>query len=110
MRFVITKNLEIMKKHSHLNSVFSAVFYLRVDKGINHKSGLKIHNIMRNIEIYSYLNKKKIFQKAINKKKSFVIKPKKNDLIIFNSYIEHSVENKNSKIVDRISLPFDLVF
>ena len=110
MWFVITKNLGIMKKHSHLNSDLSAVFYLRVDKDINHKSGLKIHNIMRNIEIYNYLNKKKIFQKTINKKKSFVIKPKKNDLIIFNSYVEHSVENKNSKIVDRISLPFDLEF
>ena len=76
MWFVITKNLGIMKKHSHLNSDLSAVFYLRVDKDINHKSGLKIHNIMRNIEIYSYLNKKKYFKK-LSIKKSFVIRLKK---------------------------------
>ena len=110
MWFVITKNFGNMKKHSHLNSDLSAVFYLRVDKDINYKSGLKIHNVMKNIEIYNYSNKKKLFQKTTNKKKSFIIKPKKNDLIILNSYIEHSVVNKNSKIVDRISLPFDLVF
>ena len=110
MWFVITKNFGIMKKHSHFNSDLSAVFYLRVDKNIDYKSGLKIHNVMKNIEIYNYSNKKKLFQKTINKKKSFIIKPKKNDIIILNSYIEHSVVNKNSKIVDRISLPFDLVF
>ena len=51
-----------------------------------------------------------LFKKTTNKNKSFIIKPKRNDLIILNSYIEHSVVNKNSKIVDRISLPFDLVF
>jgi len=110
MWFVITKNFGTMKKHSHFNSDLSAVFYLRVDKNIDYKSGLKIHNVMKNIEIYNYLNKKKSFQKTINKKKSFIIKPKKNDIIILNSYIEHSVVNTNSKIVDRISLPFDLVF
>ena len=110
MWFVITKNFGIMKKHSHFNSDLSAVFYLRVDKNIDYKSGLKIHNVMKNIEIYNYSNKKKSFKKTINKNKSFIIKPKKNDIIILNSYIEHSVVNTNSKIVDRISLPFDLVF
>ena len=77
MWFVITKNFGNMKKHSHLNSDLSAVFYLRVDKDINYKSGLKIHNVMKNIEIYNYSNKKKLFQKTTNKKKSFIIKPKK---------------------------------
>ena len=65
---------------------------------------------MQNIEIYSYSKEKKSFQKSINRKKIFVLRPNKNDLIIFNSYVEHSVMNKNSKIVDRISLPFDMIF
>ncbi|MDA7732220.1 2OG-Fe(II) oxygenase family protein, partial [Candidatus Pelagibacter sp.] len=110
MWFVITKNFGNMKKHSHLNSDLSAVFYLKVDKATDYKSGLKIHNVLKNIEIYNYSDKKKLFKKTTNKNKSFIIKPKRNDLIILNSYIEHSVVNKNSKIVDRISLPFDLVF
>ena len=110
MWIVITKNLGNMKKHSHFNADFSGVFYVRVDNNKNYRGGLKIHNVMQNINIYTYSRKRKIFQKSINRKKSFIFRPKKNDLIIFNSYIEHSVINKNSKVIDRISLPFDMVF
>ena len=110
MWIVITKNLGNMKKHSHFNADFSGVLYVRVDNNKNYQGGLKIHNVMQNIDIYIYSTKKKIFQKSINRKKSFIFRPKKNDLIIFNSYIEHSVINRNSKVVDRISLPFDMVF
>ncbi len=110
MWIVITKNLGIMKKHSHFNSDFSGILYVKVDNHKNYKGGLKIHNVMQNIEIYTFSKHKNIFKKKINRKKSFIFKPKKNDLVIFNSYIEHSVVNKNSKIVDRISLPFDMVF
>ena len=110
MWIVITKNLGNMKKHSHFNADFSGVLYVRVDNNKNYHGGLKIHNVMQNIDIYIYSTKKKIFQKSINRKKSFIFRPKKNDLIIFNSYIEHSVINRNSKVVDRISLPFDMVF
>ena len=110
MWIVITKNFGNMKKHSHFNADFSGVLYVRVDNNKNYHGGLKIHNVMQNIDIYIYSTKKKIFQKSINRKKSFIFRPKKNDLIIFNSYIEHSVINRNSKVVDRISLPFDMVF
>ena len=110
MWIVITKNFGIMKKHSHFNSDFSGVLYLRVDSNKNYRGGLKIHNVMQNIEIYTYSKKEKKFYKKINRNKSFIFKPIKNDLILFNSYIEHSVINKNSKVVDRISLPFDMVF
>jgi uncharacterized protein (TIGR02466 family) len=110
MWIVITKNLGIMKKHSHFNSDFSGVLYVRVDNNKDYKGGLKIYNVLKNIEIYNYSRKKKLFIKSINRKQSFIIKPKRNDLVIFNSYIEHSVQNKNSKIIDRISLPFDMVF
>ena len=74
------------------------------------RSAISPNYVLKNIEIYNYSDKKKLFKKTTNKNKSFIIKPKRNDLIILNSYIEHSVVNKNSKIVDRISLPFDLVF
>ena len=110
MWIVITKNFGIMKKHSHFNADFSGVLYVKVDSNKNYKGGLKIHNVMQNIEIYTYSKKEKKFQKKINRKKSFIFKPNKNDLILFNSYIVHSVINKNSKVVDRISLPFDMVF
>ncbi len=110
MWIVITKNFGIMKKHSHFNADFSGVLYVKVDSNKNYKGGLKIHNVMQNIEIYTYSKKEKKFQKKINRKKSFILKPNKNDLILFNSYIEHSVINKNSRVVDRISLPFDMVF
>ena len=110
MWIVITKNSGVMRKHSHFNSDFSGVLYVKVDKNKSYQGGLKIHNVMQNIEIYSYSKEKNSFQKSINRKKSFVLRPNKNDLIIFNSYVEHSVMNKNSKIVDRISLPFDMIF
>ena len=110
MWIVITKNLGVMNKHSHFNSDFSGVLYVKVDNNKSYQGGLKIHNVMQNIEIYSYSKEKKMFQKSINRKKSFVLRPNKNDLIIFNSYIEHSVINKNSQIIDRISLPFDMIF
>ena len=48
--------------------------------------------------------------KSINKNQTILFKPKINDIIIFNSFIEHSVDNKTLNNVDRISLPFDLIF
>lgn len=108
MWFVITKKSGLIKKHSHLNSDFSAVYYLKVDKSKSNTSGIKIYNDLGRIEIYKFNEKKKKFLIKVSKKKYLLFKPKNNDLIIFNSYIEHSVNNYGSKIVNRISLPFDL--
>ena len=108
MWFVITKKSGLIKKHSHLNSDFSAVYYLKVDKSKSNTSGIKIYNDLGKIEIYKFNEKKKKFLIKVLKKKYLLFKPKNNDLIIFNSYIEHSVNNHGSKIVNRISLPFDL--
>ena len=63
MWIVITKNFGIMKKHSHFNADFSGVLYVKVDSNKNYKGGLKIHNVMQNIEIYTYSKKEKKFQK-----------------------------------------------
>ena len=108
--FVITKNLGVIKKHSHFDSDFSGVFYLKVDKNNNSENGLRIYNYLENIEIYEFSKEHQKFIKSINKDQTILLKPKNNDLIIFNSYIEHSVDNKTSNNIDRISLPFDLIF
>ena len=108
--FVITKDSGIIKKHSHFNSDFSGAFYLNVEDNNKNNNGLKLYNINENIEIYRYSTNENSFNIEVSKEKTLLIKPRKNDLIIFNSYIEHSVENKNAKINERISLPFNLVF
>ena len=67
--------------------------------------------IVYTLKIISLFDKK--YEKQIsfyNFFKKRKIKYKKNELIIFNSYPEHGVENNNLKEDDRISLPFDLIF
>ena len=108
--FVITKKMCIIKKHSHFNSDFSGVFYLDIEETKEIDGGLKIYNPMENIVILKFSEDKNMFIKTVCAEKNYTFKPKKNDLIIFNSYLEHSVNNTSSKQTDRISLPFDLTF
>jgi uncharacterized protein (TIGR02466 family) len=108
--FVITKNSGIIKKHSHFNSDFSGAFYLNVEEDTENRNGLKLYNTLENLEIFSYSLSGNQFNIEVTNEKTLLLKPKKNDLIIFNSYLEHSVDNENSKINERISLPFDLIF
>ena len=108
--FVITKKSGIIKKHSHFNSDFSGAFYLNVEENTENNNGLKLYNSLENLEIISYSVSENQFKIEVTKEKILLLKPNKNDLIIFNSYLEHSVDNENSKINERISLPFDLIF
>ena len=108
--FVITKKMGIIKKHSHFNSDFSGVFYLKIEESKEIDGALIIYNPMKNIEILEFSDEKNMFIKTVCTEKNYTFKPTKNDLIIFNSYLEHSVHNMSSKITDRISLPFDLIF
>ena len=108
--FVITKKSGIIKKHSHFNSDFSGAFYLNVEENRENNNGLKLYNSLENLEIFSYSVNENQFKIEVTNEKTLLLKPNKNDLIIFNSYLEHSVDNKNSKINERISLPFDLIF
>jgi len=108
--FVVTKKLGIIKKHSHFNSDFSGVFYLNIEENNEIDDGLKIHNSLENVEIYKYSTESNQFIKTICLDKELILKPKKNDIIIFNSYLEHSVNNKSTSSFDRLSLPFDLIF
>ena len=108
--FVITKNSGIIKKHSHFNSDFSGAFYLNVEENKENNNGLKLYNSLENLEIFNYSLSENQFNIEVTNEKILLLKPNKNDLIIFNSYLEHSVDNKNSNINERISLPFDLIF
>jgi len=108
--FVITKKMGIIKKHSHFNSDFSSVFYLKIEESKEIDGALIIYNPMKNIEILEFSDEKNMFIKTVCTEKNYTFKPTKNDLIIFNSYLEHSVNNKNTSNIDRISLPFDLIF
>ena len=109
MWFVITKQSGIINKHSHFDSDLSGVLYLKVNPN-SFSAGLEILNPLEEIDIYKYnlsLNK---IEKSIFTGDKYLFSPKNNDLIIFNSYLEHSVQNKDPNIADRISLPFDLIF
>ena len=108
--FVITKKMGIIKKHSHFNSDFSGVFYLKIEESKEIDGALIIYNPMKNIEILEFSDEKNMFIKTVCTEKNYTFKPTKNDLIIFNSYLEHSINNKNTSNIDRISLPFDLIF
>ena len=58
----------IVKKYNHLNSDLTGVLYLNVDINQYPNSGLKIFNLVSEIEIY--------------KDDHILFKPKENDLII----------------------------
>lgn len=109
MWFVITKQSGIINKHSHFDSDYSGVLYLKVNPKSSN-SGLEIFNPLEEMDIYKYnLSSNKIEKNTYTGDK-YLFKPKNNDLIIFNSYLEYSVQNKDPNITDRISLPFDLIF
>ena len=112
--FVISRIDSFMHPHAHLQGDISGVFYLQSSYKKN--SGiLNIYNPYQYfgpcIKIYKAdyknLSKYNNFRKQIFKNRIYSFKPKKNDLIIFHSYLMHSVENTSSISKDRISVPFD---
>jgi|MDTG01.3.fsa_nt_gb uncharacterized protein (TIGR02466 family) len=111
MWFVITKKLGIIKKHNHLASDLSGVLYLKIDEyPKNNEGALKIFNFNKHLDVYIFNSNKDSFEKKyICTDEFFYFNPKKNDLIIFNSFLEHTVNN-SKKIEDRISIPFDTQF
>jgi uncharacterized protein (TIGR02466 family) len=109
MWFVITKQSGIINKHSHFDSDLSGVLYLKVNLNSSN-SGLEIFNPLEEMDIYRYNLRLNKIEKSIFIGDRYLFNPKNNDLIIFNSYLEHSVQNNDADITDRISLPFDLTF
>lgn len=85
--------------HNHPEGVLSGIFYYKVPKG-DSPGILKIKNPRNNIKIITNIR--------IHKKrhKEILLKPVKNSIVVFNSYLLHSVQNQATKSA-RISIPFD---
>ena len=102
MWFVKSSKGVDLASHSHPEGVLSGIFYYKVPN--NKEPGdLIIHNPRNNI-IINDDNNLKNFQKVKN---NIIIKPIENTIVLFNSYLKHSVKNKSTND-DRISIPFDL--
>tara|TARA_B110000483_G_C18112969_1_gene510473 strand:+ start:206 stop:1180 length:975 start_codon:yes stop_codon:yes gene_type:complete len=108
MWFLIVKKKGNVDKHSH-SADLSGVVYLKVSKK-HCKSSLLIENPKQNLKLLD-LRSDLDLPKTLNiNNKLFKINPLDNDLIIFNSYLNHSVEANNQEDEDRISLAWDADF
>jgi uncharacterized protein (TIGR02466 family) len=105
--FTITKKSGKMKKHHHLDGDLSGVFYLKCDN--THNSGfINLYNYQKNLRVYEADNiHEKFKEKKFNEKK-FKYKPQEGDLIIFDSYVDHEVDNSDEIKDERISMPCDI--
>jgi len=105
--YVITKDSGHIKQHCHFNADFSGTFYIKLDK--NNPGALMIHNKYKNINIYKFDKNRSEFVKSRKTEDEFSIIPELNDIIVFNSYIEHSVDTDFKMLGERVSVPFDLI-
>lgn len=97
--FVKSKRGVDLLPHNHPEGVISGIYYFKVPKKFS-PGFLKIKNPRKNIKIISNINVHK------SKNNEIIIKPIENLIIIFNSYLLHSVLNQETD-EERISLPFD---
>jgi uncharacterized protein (TIGR02466 family) len=102
MWFVISSKGMNIESHNHPEGVISGIFYYKVPLCKN-PGYLIIDNPKKNIVINSSLNNLKVENKII------IAKPEYNNLIIFNSYLSHSVVNQETDDF-RISIPWDADF
>lgn len=106
MWFVVTKKSGSMKRHNHPDGHFSGVFYYRVPK-VKASGFLKIYNPMKNINLFEVKGNTILKNKFTSS--DLVLKPKKNDVFLFSSFLMHSVDNGEDINIDRISVPFDFI-
>ncbi len=99
MWFVKSKQGIDLLAHNHPEGVISGIYYYKVPKKKS-PGLLKIKNPRDNIKVISQI------KNYVKKDKEIIIKPAENSLIIFNSYLLHSVINQSSN-ESRISIPFD---
>ncbi len=104
MWFVISSKGISLEEHNHPEGVFSGILYLKVPPS-GDPGELIIKDPKRNIKIVNLGHDHEI--KSQNNR--IILKPKLNNLVLFNSYVKHSVKNQSSE-EDRISLPFDLIY
>ena len=121
MWFVIMKENTTHDIHTHPKSVLSGVIYLKKNKTNEGKLNLLIPNFNKEKyaqkELSNYINEETILVNFNENKeeenyintKSYKFNPNEKDMIVFNSYLYHSVENYSGKD-DRISLAWDAVY
>jgi len=102
MWFVKSRKGIELASHNHPEGVISGILYYKVPAG-NDPGNLVIQNPRSNIIINSNIKNYKIHEKKI------IIKPENNNLVVFNSYLEHSVNNQRADEY-RISIPWDAEF
>ena len=121
MWFVIMKENTTHHIHSHPKSVLSGVIYLKKNKTNDGELNLLIPNFNKKKyakkELTNYVNEETILVNFNeNKEKetyihteNYKFNPNEKDMIVFNSYLYHFVENYSDKD-DRISLAWDAVY
>lgn len=102
MWFVKSSKGVNIESHNHPEGVISGILYYKVPCCKN-PGYLIIENPKKNIVIHSKLNNLEVKNKII------ILKPENNNLIIFNSYLSHSVINQATDD-HRISIPWDADF
>jgi uncharacterized protein (TIGR02466 family) len=93
-------------RHYHVNSLFSGIVYIECDdnsgdlvfyKGTTHKTITPVDLEFEHTE-WNMFNST-----------THTITPKQNQIVIFPSHVEHSVNNSNNE-KDRLALPFNVYF
>ena len=122
MWFVIMKKDSIHRIHIHPKSTLSGIFYFKVKKNTGGKTTFLIPNF--NKKFYDkliprkytskktnliILKKNNVVEKKILQKKEYILEPRENNMVIFNSYLFHGVKKYNYK-KDRISIAWDAVY
>ena len=105
MWFVITRTGGSMHQHTH-DADLSGIFYLKVSN-VKKKGNLNIINPKRNLEFINFKNNLMMPEKKIYNNERFIFEPDNYDLVIFNSYLHHFVDQGEDIKEDRISLPWD---
>jgi len=105
--FTITKKSGKMKKHHHLDGELSGVLYIKCEKSEN--SGcIKLHNYSQKMNCYVAESPFSEFVHSEYKEKIYKHRPKIGDLIVFDSYVDHEVDNSEQIKDERISMPWDI--
>ena len=96
-----------MKKHHHLDGELSGVLYIKCENSEN--SGcIKLYNYSQKMNCYVAENPSSEFVHSQYKEKIYKHRPKIGDLIIFDSYVDHEVDNSEQIKDERISMPWDI--
>jgi len=97
----INGNKSYHAPHIHRGFLFSAIYYINTSKDCG---DLELHNPNKNLQYHVRDEWLDNIDKIYN---NYVIKPEPNKLVIFPSWLEHSVRvNKSDE--DRISIAFDI--